>query len=81
MSTFKWPNFGEAYNCIYNLLFSLHGRTMEKKVSWFNLTNRDFNGRKNVNYDQNQKTKLRKLIDAFDETILQLREKKMIVAE
>ena len=69
------------HDCVYKFFLSVNGQTSEKKVSWFNLTNKNFDGRKNINYDRNQRTRLKELIDAIDDTVSQLQENKMIVIE
>ena len=73
----KWPTYFESKNkaismvvdhtCFYEMTFLLHDKTILKSVSYFSLTFEKFdNGKRNIYYTYNQRTKLKKLVDLLD---------------
>jgi hypothetical protein len=59
------------YDCFYKFSSSTGVDITEKKVSKFNLTSKDCNEGKNINYTKNQKTKIKRLVDLFETLVIQ----------
>lgn len=60
------------HDCFFNFSFSIGPDITEKNVSQFNLTTKDFKEGKNINYNKNQKTKLKNLVELSEYLIRQL---------
>lgn len=65
-------NIEVDHDCFFNFSFSIGADIIEKNVSQFNLTTKDFKEGKNINYNKNQKTKLKNLIELSEYLIRQL---------
>jgi hypothetical protein len=55
------------HTCFYEMIFLLNDKIIFKRVSFYDLTFEKFdNGKRNIYYTHNQRTKLKKLVDLLD---------------